>query len=78
MSATSQHNCITFFDHINERTSTAAGAQGSRAGGASSFFCRSYEPLSSVAAVAKLVDVLAIPFSGDLVEAVTAFERRVT
>ena len=67
-----------FFDHINERTSTATGAEVSRAGGASSFFCRSYEPFSTVAAVAKLVDLLATPFSGDLMEAVTAFERRVT
>ena len=31
-----------------------------------------------VTAVAKLVDLQATPFSGDLMEAVTHFERRVT
>ena len=39
---------------------------------------RRYEPLSTVTAVAKLVDLLATSFGGDFKDVVTDFERRVT
>ena len=39
---------------------------------------RRYEPISTVTTVSKLVDLLANTFSGDVMDSLTYFERRVT
>ena len=42
------------------------------------FLFRQHEPMSTVTTVSKLVDLLATTFSGDLMDSLTDFERRVT
>ena len=42
------------------------------------FLLRRYEPVVTITTVSKLVDMLATRFSGDLVDSLTDFERRVT
>ena len=37
-----------------------------------------YEPVSTVTTVSKLVDLLATTFSGELMDSLTDFDRRVT
>ena len=39
---------------------------------------RQYEPVPTVTTVSKLVDLLSTTFSGDLMDSLTDFERRVT
>ena len=41
------------------------------------FYFRRYEPVSTVTTVSKLVDFLETTFSGDLMDSLTYFERRV-
>ena len=42
------------------------------------FLFRQHEPMSTVTTVSKLVDLLATTFSGDLMDSLTDFERRVS
>ena len=74
------HRAVSRADHVDKRTSTAVGAQErqSRRGlKRIDFSFRRYEPVSTVTTVSKLVDLLATTFSGDLMDSLTDFERRV-
>ena len=67
-------------DHVDERTSAAVGAKAAEPEGLEAYrpHLRRYEAVSTVTTVSKLVDLLATTFSGDLLNSLTYFERRVT
>ena len=77
----SSTEAVPRIDHVDKWTSTTVGDQGGRAGGAgsaSSFSSDDMNQVPTVTTVSKLVDLLATTFSGELMDSLTDFDRRVT